>query len=59
MMADVGNMDALEREHQAFLSTQNAGGQKLATELQKQAFEEFKKIGFPTLKEENWRYTNL
>jgi len=59
MRTDTGNLEVLEREHSAFLSAQAASGQMSALDTQKQAFEEFKKIGFPTLKEENWRYTNL
>ncbi|MDP7040213.1 MAG: Fe-S cluster assembly protein SufD [Myxococcota bacterium] len=59
MGTDTGNLEVLEREHEAFLSAQAASGQVSALDTQKQAFEEFKTIGFPTLKEENWRYTNL
>ena len=59
MLDSVNSLAALEKEHAAILETQAKLAQSVFPEMQVKAFDTFKSLGFPTTKNEDWRYTNL
>ncbi len=59
MNPSIENISELENAHAAFLATQETPLKPWAEKLQQTAFDEFKTQGFPSTKEDNWRYTNL
>lgn len=53
------NVDSYLQGYKKFIKQDNSGSTKQIIDTKEDAIENFSKLGFPTIKDEEWRFTNL